>query len=384
VISYCAAQLPNIKVNEVAKPFGDVWTANAAAVAAGSGMPDVLVSDRPSLPKDAQQNIYMDLQDWATRDGITGKEYYPFTWEQTLYNGHTYGLPFETDIRVLFYSKNAFKEVGLDPEKPPTTWAQAMDYATKLDKKNADGTYDRIGFLPAWNVGYDIWAHTNQAHLTTDQGATVNTKEVVDTVTWMKSFYDHYGGLDAVNTFGAQFAAPPQDRFMSGKVAMVADVAGYLSSLNFYRPQIPTAADPSKKEALDWGVADLPNNGTPGNWSGGFSLSIPRGAKNAAAAWEFMKCAAGPAGEASWSRDTYALSPNIAGANDPALLGDPNWKTFVAILQHSYVDPFNPAYPNWGEQVSKRLEDIWRGKIGVQEGLDAAQKDIEAEEAKNK
>jgi hypothetical protein len=28
-----------------------------------------------------------------------------------------------------------------------------------------------------------------------------------------------------------------------------------------------------------------------GSWSGGFSLSIPKGAKNPEAAWEFIKCA---------------------------------------------------------------------------------------------
>ena len=35
----CESQLPNINVTEVVKPFGDLWTANIAAVAAGSGMP---------------------------------------------------------------------------------------------------------------------------------------------------------------------------------------------------------------------------------------------------------------------------------------------------------------------------------------------------------
>ncbi len=34
---------PNIKVTETAVPFSDIWTKNLAAVAAGSGMPNVIV-----------------------------------------------------------------------------------------------------------------------------------------------------------------------------------------------------------------------------------------------------------------------------------------------------------------------------------------------------
>ena len=117
VINICKAELPNINVTEVAKPFGDIWTANTAAVAAGSGMPDVIVADRPKLPQDAANNIYTDLQEMATRDGITGEEFWPFTWEQTLYQGDTYGLPYETDVRVMFYNKNAFKDAGLEASR---------------------------------------------------------------------------------------------------------------------------------------------------------------------------------------------------------------------------------------------------------------------------
>ena len=115
VIAICNQQLPNIKVSETFKPFGDIWTANIAAVASGSGMPDVIVEDRPQIPQRARDQVDENLQELATRDGIDGKQFWPFTWQQTLYEDETYGIPFETDVRVLYWNKNAFKEVGLDP-----------------------------------------------------------------------------------------------------------------------------------------------------------------------------------------------------------------------------------------------------------------------------
>src|SRR5690554_5398634 len=68
VVAMCEQQLPNIEVTEVFKPWGDIWTANIAAVAAGSGMPDVIVADRGQLPREAAEGIYENLADRAAAD----------------------------------------------------------------------------------------------------------------------------------------------------------------------------------------------------------------------------------------------------------------------------------------------------------------------------
>lgn len=382
VIAMCQSKLPNITVTDTPKPFGDIWTANIAAVSAGSGMPDVIVSDRPTLPQDAANGIYEDLSERASADGVARDQYYDWAWDQTLYEGKTYGIPFETDVRVLFYNKNAFREAGLDPDKPPTTWAEAEEYAAKLDKKAADGTYERIGFFPLIKAGYDIWGYTNDVEwISADGTPQVNSPQAVETLEWIRRQVDRYGGWSAIQEFRGQFAAPPNDEFMSGKVAMIADVAGYSSQLNFYRPQIPSAADPAQKENLDWGVAELPYNTDPGNWSGGFSFSIPAGAKNGDAAWEFIKCATGPEGQASWARDTYALPTNIAAANDPVLQADPNWKIFSTSLSYSTGGNYLKEYANWKEQIDQRQEQVWTGELSPQEALDEAQAAIEEEVA---
>ena len=89
----CQQHLPNITVVDTVKPFGDIWTANVAAVAAGSGMPDVIVSDRPTLPKDAADGVYMSLQEFADRDGITRDQFYDWAWDQTLFEGRDIRYP---------------------------------------------------------------------------------------------------------------------------------------------------------------------------------------------------------------------------------------------------------------------------------------------------
>ncbi len=379
VIGICGQELPDIKVNETAKPFGDIWTANTAAVAAQSGMPDVIVSDRPKLPADAANNIYTDLQSWADRDGVSPDDFWPFTWKQTLYQGHTYGIPFETDVRVLYYNKSIFKEVGLDPDKPPKTWAELEQYADRLDRRNPDGTWARIGFFPLQgNVSPEIWGYANDVQwITPDGKPEINTPRAVETPEWVKKWVDRYGGWDKIQEFRSTFQSPPNDAFMSGKVAMVVDINGYASQLNFFNPQY-TAPD-GKKSRLEWGVSDMPYNTKQASWSGGFALSIPRGAKNAEAAWEFIKCATGVKGAASWSRDTYAMSANIKAARDPQLMADPVWQFFLQAMEYSTGGNYLEKYPNWGEQLSQRYEKVWRGELSAQQALQEAQAAVEAE-----
>src|SRR5438105_3745625 len=99
--------------------------------------------------------------------------------------------------------------------------------------------------------------------------------------------------------FQGAFTSPPNDAFMSGKVAMDIDINGYASQLKFYNPQYTDPA--GKKSPLMWSIADPPNNGTQTSTSGGFALSIPRGAPNADGAWEFIKCATGVTGQTHWA-----------------------------------------------------------------------------------
>ena len=53
------------------------------------------------------------------------------------YRGHHFGLPWSADVRTLFYNNDALLEVGLDPERPPTSWDEFHDAINKTFKKEA-------------------------------------------------------------------------------------------------------------------------------------------------------------------------------------------------------------------------------------------------------
>lgn len=65
-------------------------------------------------------------------------------------NNVMYSLPWNASTGILFYNKNAFQQVGLDPESPPKTWEELEKAAIKL----VNGGYK--GFVTAWPVAYHL------------------------------------------------------------------------------------------------------------------------------------------------------------------------------------------------------------------------------------
>src|SRR5277367_1647497 len=60
-------------------------------------------------------------------------------------DGKMLSFPFNSSTPVVYWSKDAFKKAGLDPEKPPATWPETFDAAKKL---RAAGL--ACGFTSAW------------------------------------------------------------------------------------------------------------------------------------------------------------------------------------------------------------------------------------------
>jgi len=64
----------------------------------------------------------------------------------SLSDGRMMSTPFNSSTAVMFYNKDAFRKAGLDPEKPPRTWAELRTCANKIRAANAAN----IGFTAAW------------------------------------------------------------------------------------------------------------------------------------------------------------------------------------------------------------------------------------------
>ncbi|MDP9027332.1 MAG: extracellular solute-binding protein [Actinomycetota bacterium] len=122
--------------------------------AAGDQLPDLVRADLGWVPQFAQLGVLVplstDMADFKTLAANT----YPGSLATNLYKGKYYGLPLDTNTRVLITSKSALDKAGVTA--PPRTFADLESMGAKL-KGSGVSLFADSG-LGAWNVSPWIWS----------------------------------------------------------------------------------------------------------------------------------------------------------------------------------------------------------------------------------
>ncbi|BFH64434.1 ABC transporter substrate-binding protein [Paenibacillus azoreducens] len=351
---------PTIKMNLVYTESSEGSDQKLLTAVAGGNPPDVALFDRFKVGTWAAQGSLTDLSSMAETSGIRREMYYPFAWDESSYNGKLYAIPMDTDARLLFYNKDHFKEVGLDPEKPPRTIAELEAAAEKLTIKEGK-RFKRIGFIPWYSQGWLYtwgWAFGGEFQDAATGKITANNPKIVEALQWMTDFGKKYD-VEDIAGFTSAAGSEEMDPFISGQISM--KVSG-----NFTVPGIKKF-NPN----LNYGVAPIPTpTGTNfTTWSGGGSAIIPKGAKNVDAAWKFLEFLGKEEGQALVNANSgFSVIDSVNtqfGYKD-----DPIMKEFVNILPHSHNRPVIPEGQLLWNELASATEKATRGNGTPKENLD--------------
>src|SRR3989441_1057242 len=139
----------NIKVEAVFQgSYDDLLTKLNTALASNAAPALVQVYDiGQRYMYDSAQVVPM--QAFIDRDKFETKDFEPAVLNYYKYQDKLQSMPFNSSSAILYYNKDAFKEAGLDPEKPPVTFSEVADAAKKLTKKDSSGQVVRYGFGPS-------------------------------------------------------------------------------------------------------------------------------------------------------------------------------------------------------------------------------------------
>ncbi|PZE22916.1 ABC transporter substrate-binding protein [Paenibacillus xerothermodurans] len=363
------ASQDRIVVKHTYVPFSDIWTKNLAAIAAGNP-PDVIVNDINGTALRAHKNQNLNLSQFLQQDPSLKDRFYPELWKSVMYKDEPYALPFNTDTRMMFYNKQAFREAGLDPEKFPQTWAELAEVAEKLDKKNGD-QYERIGYAPQYGgFQWDVL-------MTNFDGGTgffdkngqpaVNTPAKLEALQYVKSYADRIGAKN-LDQFKAGFGNNQSNPFITGKVAIWPEAVTFQTQLRDYG------------KGLDYGIAPIPEK-APGaghlSVGGGFVLEIPRGAKHPAEAFEFMKYLTDTGPQTHWAQKNFDNVANKAASNDPQLQSDPVYQAAVENLKVTKLYPTPLHAPDYKNLIQPQVDAAINGEMDPKAALDQAQADVE-------
>src|SRR5688500_289448 len=367
-------ETPGIKVNPVyAGNYDDARIRALAALKAGQSAPlSVLFSI--DIYELLEQDAILAWDEVATsaEDKAWLKAFYPALMMNGTYKGKVYGIPYQRSTIVLYWNKDAFKEAGLDPEKPPASWDEMRDMAAKLVKKDASGNVSRWGVMVP-STGYPYWmfqafSRQNGQDLMTPDGTRTNFAHP-DVVNALQYWVD-LGRKHGVMPAGTVEWGTLRQSFVEGKTAMMWHTTGNLTAVK----------DGAK---FPFGVAMLPASKQRGSPTGGgnwylFKKSTPAERK---AAFEFIKWITAPERAAEWSIATGYV------AVSPAAYETPKLKTYVAEFPAAAVarDQLKFATPELSTfqtgRVRKNLDDAIQAAITGQrapaEALKAAQTESE-------
>ena len=105
--------------------------------------------------------------------------------------------------------------------------------------------------------------------------------------------------------------------------------------------------------------------------SAGFVISDA--SPNADAAWEFVKYAVGPSGQARLAELGFAAPVLQSVAQSPVFLeqgADIDQQVYLDALQYAQPKPSFVGYGEWSGVVGDTLALVWAGDISVDEALD--------------
>ncbi len=342
--SYC--------VKMVAVPGSETDIAKLTTAVRGGTGPDVYELDRFTVAERAAAGVLEDLTPYGAA-GMSGS-YLDFAWKEAIFKGKPYALPFDTDARALFYNKDLLQAAGvdvsaLDISKGAPTIDTIRAMANKLNKKDASGNYTTLGFVPSFNQGWHYtWGFVYGGSFFDSSSCKVTPADPKIVQAFKDMYWDWSSaiGVDKIQTWLSTYAPPnqptAQDAFLTGHVGFTVTGPWELSWFPQYQPN------------LHYGITYIPvphQGDTPATWAGGWSVVIPKGAKNGKGGFDFMKYFAGEPGQRTYTKETQHMPTWKPLLNDSSLYqGDLG--LFVKLLPTAHSRPALPVGSLYWDQLS--------------------------------
>ncbi len=219
--------------------------------------------------------------------------------QDSVVNGQIWSIPFQRSTEILYYNKDAFREVGLSPETPPGNWDELATYAQQLTKRDENGNVERWGIGMGLNKGAAQWsfgAFSIQNNLTGENLMSADGKEVFfntpENIEVLKFWRDLQKKYKVMPEGVTEWADLPH-QFLNGNMAMIYSTTGNLTHI-------------FKKANFEFGTAFLPGNKQMGTPTGGGNFYICKDTTKAKqeAAWKFIKFATETENVVEWSINT--------------------------------------------------------------------------------
>jgi sn-glycerol 3-phosphate transport system substrate-binding protein len=315
--------------------------------------PEVAVLDAPAALDLIEMGAIVPLDTYIEAEG--GDEYISKFlsgfMEIARLEGQTWSIPFQRSTPLFYYNKDHFAAAGLDPDSPPTTWEEVVEYSAVLaDHFGADSTRWPIQVpINFWLLKPLVLQAGGEFESEDGRSVSIDTPEMREAFGYLLDLIDR-GYMAPIRQW-----APSVSDFIAGNVSMLYNSTGSLG-------HIERSAD------FEVGTGFLPMYKREVVIEGGGNFFIfNTDERRQAAAWEFVTWMTNAENAARWSIESGYVAVREDAYDLPVYIehveNHPNAITAFRQLQSVDVERNFMSYQQaqLAELLNEMKEDILGG-----------------------
>jgi len=375
-----------VKVNA---PNGGFNEQQFLADLASKQVPDLVYWDRSYVGTYAAKGALMPLTSCIKKDHIDLSQYRQAALAPVTYKGVVYGIPEFFDVRTIIVDTQVADQSGVTGKMLNTQHLATLKQAALKMYRHNGGQVTRIGFDPKLPEFFPLWAKIFGVDILSKDGLHphLNDPRAIAALTYANSLIQAQGGYNAFLSFRNTWDFFGSDNQVAkNQIGAWPMEEWYYNVLASSSPTVSVAAIPVRNHI--GGII---------NYSTGSAWSIPKGAKNPAAACAWMK--------AMTATKTWVTVANIRKANyakkhqywtglftanskadaviNKPTAGEPKqWSSIINTVEHaerySFALPASPASAQFNTAWTNAVNRVLQGQQSPKQALDQAQKEAVA------
>ena len=346
--------------NEFIPSHNELMQKVQVSAAAGSGLPNVILVDMFYAPVVNELVGLVDLNPYMASDpSVSADDFYDNLRNFSNVNGKQISLHGYANNILLYYNKQHFREAGLDPEKPPRTWDDLIQYAQRLTKPDQwgflfDFTYNTYYEIYSWEYQVFVWQNGGDMWDSNWQPK-FNTPEGVEALQFM---------MDVLQKYNISTLSPPESAFDQGKASML--LSGSWEG-----------TDHEANLSADLGAAPIPYSKIPASNTGGEHwMILPSTKEKEDASWKYVSFMVSEPVVVRMCEVSGMVPTRKSIAASAALQAVASKSTTMQasmeIMNHSRMRAASPRYAVASEALSVPIIQALYGRMSAQDAVTAA------------
>ena len=377
-----------VKVKLAFQGNADEQMAKLIASLGGGQLPAIVYLNEANAQRLIDSGAVTPAQEFIDRENYDLSDFAPKAIQYYTVDGKLWAMPFASNVPLLYYNKTTFREVGLDPEKPPKDTEELRQAAEKMVKRDSHGNLTRTGLaidISAWHLLLTLQEH-GDPYVNNENGRAGRATEVLFNGPTGQTFFQWWRDMvkdDLALNVGRN--ATGADTYLAVGAGRVGMTTGDSVAL---RSVVDALEGSLAQVEVELGVANRPGvpggTGLPGIYGRALWIFKSRPEEEQEAAWKFIKWLLEPEQQAEWYAGSGFLPVNGKAFELPAAkeieAKYPQFKIAAELYRAASVSPVPPG-PLLGPEfdvsqiISRAIEEMLVGNKDPIAAINDAAKD---------